>query len=349
MQFLKKNIKKIVILLVVISILGFIYYRYQSNKNQDANVFNPQKDELVTPVKKDIKEEITLAGFVDASSKADLRFQTAGQLQWIGVKVGDKVKKFQTVATLNRDQLKKQLEISFNNYKSQLSQFDDTQDEYKKEKDNLTLTDEMKRILLRSQASLDNSVINYELNDLAIKYASLASPIEGVVTSIDTPNAGVNITPANSIFIINPKSILFKSQIDQEDVVKIKVGDKTSINLDSYPDKTFDSKVTYISFTPVAGQSSTVYEVHFELPQDNDNLQYRLGMDGDARIELKESKDALTIPIDAVQEENNQTFVLVKSEGNNLTKRTIKTGIESDNDIEVLNGLSENDQVVIKK
>lgn len=342
MNFIKKNFKKIIIGLIILSVLFFAYNWYRTSKNQT-------KETVINPKRENIKEQITLAGSIDASSKADLRFQTSGQLQWIGVKVGDRVKKFQAVATLNKDQLRKQLQSNFNSYRSALATFDDTQDLYKTQKENLTLTDDMKRILVRSQNTLDNSVITYELNDLTIKYATLITPIGGIITSIDRPDAGVNITALDSIFVIDPKSIFFKSRIDQEDVVKIKVGDKTTVELDSYPDKIFDTKITYIAFTPVAGESSTVYEVHFELPQENDNLQYRLGMDGDAVITLNEKDNVLTLPTDIIQEENNQKYVLVKNENNQSIKKIIKTGIETDTITEILEGLSENDQVIIKQ
>jgi len=210
----------------------------------------------------------------------------------------------------------------------------------------------MKRILVRSQNTLGNAVINYELQDLAIKYATLYSPINGVVVAIDEPNSGVNIIPTSATFtIIDPTSIYFKAQIDQEDVNRIKVGDKTTITLDSFPNDSFESEVIYISFVPISGQTSTVYEVRFKLDgTKNQDLKYRLGMDGDAIISLKEIDNSLTIPVEAVNEDNNQFYVFVKpTDGNLLVKKNIITGIENDTVIQILEGLSENDQVVVSK
>lgn len=342
MKFLKNNYKKILIGLIIFALIFWIYK--SKAKDTSTTVFDPKKDTIYTPKIETIKDELTLAGSVDASSKADLSFQTPGQLNWVGVKVGDKVKKFQAIANLNKDQLKKQLETNFNNYKSALTTFDDTNDKYK-----TVLNDEIKRILERNQNTLDNSVISYELNDLAIKYATLVTPIEGIVTRVDNPVASQNITPASVISVIDPKSIFFKSQIDQEDVIKIKVGQKTTIILDSYPDKTFDTKVSYIAFTPVTGQSSTVYEIHFEMPNsENGDLQYRLGMDGDAKIELNESQDALTISTDAVNDDNGQKYVYLK-EDKKLVRRNVTIGIETDTNTEIKEGITQNDQIVVIK
>jgi RND family efflux transporter MFP subunit len=347
------SLKKIIIISIVLLLIGFSVYRANAKNNTSTNPkFDTKKETVVSPKRENIKDEITLTGSVDASAKADLQFQTSGQLAWVGVKIGDKVKKYQAIASLNKEVLKKQLQSDFNTYRSALATFDDTQDDYKTEKDSLTLTDDMKRILVRSQNTLDNSVINYELQDLALKYATLTSPINGVVTAVEEPNNGVNITPASATFsIIDPTSIYFKAQIDQEDVTKIKVGDKTTITLDSFPGEEFNSEITYISFIPVSGQTSTVYEIRFKLVGDNNQeLKYRLGMDGDAVISLNEVSNALTVPIDAIHQDNDQTYVLIKSGDNQiLTKKTIKTGIETDTTVEILEGLSENDQIVISK
>ena len=348
-SFFKRHTKLVIIFIAIVFVS--ILFAIKVNSAPKTNTFNPKKEILISPEIKNIRDEITLTGSVDAESKADLQFQTSGQLSWVGVKVGDKVKKYQAIAALNKDILKKQLQADFNSYRSALATFDDTQDKYKDEKDNLTLTDEMKRILVRAQNTLDNSVINYEIQDLAVKYATLSTPIDGIVVSIDQPNSGVNITPSTARFmIIDPQSIYFKAQIDQEDVTRIKVGDQADIVLDSYPDKNYPSEITYISFTPVTGQSSTVYEIRFKLPKNDENLKYRLGMDGDADILIKESINSLIIPIDAIHYEDEKTYVYVKNQENNSSVKTyITTGIETDDSVEVLEGLRQNDQIITVK
>lgn len=347
MKIFKKKITWVIIAVLILITIIFFSIKTKAQNNKDNPKFNTKTETTITPTRKNISDQITLSGSVDAASKVDLRFQTSGQLAWVGVKVGDKVRKYQAIASLNKEELKKQLQIDFNNYKTTASNFYDTGDTYK----DTVIDTEIRRIIERSQNTLNNSVINYELGDLTVKYATLTTPIAGIVTNVDQPNSGVNISPATATFsIIDPKSIYLKSQIDQEDVIKIKVGDKTTVRLDSFSDQTFDSKITYISYTPISGQTSTVYEVRFELPKDNDDLKYKIGMDGDAIITLKENQNSLIIPIDALTQTESETYVLVKNpDDNQLIKKIVKTGIETDTEIEILEGLSENDQVIIKK
>ena len=332
--------------------IGFLIFKnHQATNEANAQIpskYNPKTQTIVKTNRQDLANSITISGSVDAEEKAELKFQTSGQLAWIGVKVGDNVKKYQSVASLNKEILKKQLEIDFNNYKSAASTFYDTTDQYK----DSVITTELRRILDRSQNTLNNSVVNYELGDLAIKYSNLISPISGVVVAVDQPNSGINISSANNIVsIINPQSIYFRSKIDQEDVNKIKIGIPAILKIDTYSNEFIDSKVTNIAFTPIVGESSTVYQVKFELnPSDkNTNLKYRIGMDGDAKIILSEVKNVVTLPLEAIYTDNEIHYVLVKTDDNKIIKKEIKTGIESDTDVEIIEGLNDNESVIIKK
>lgn len=343
MKFLKNNYKKILIGLITFGLI-FLFFK---GKGQDTTytIFNPKKDTIYTPKIQTIQDKLTLAGSIDSDQIANLHFQNSGKLVWVGIKIGDRVKRGQAIASLDKEQLKKNLATQFNNYRTQLSQFNDTQEQYKTVKQNLLVTDTIQRILDRTQYSLDNSVINYEITDMAIKESVLVSPIAGVVTSIDQPLAGVNITPVASFIIINPNSLFFKSEIDQEAVTKIKDGQKAILNLDSFPDSSIESKITFIAFTPVEGQTSTVYQIRFELPLKNSDLIYRLGMDGDATIVLNQSENALTVPTDTINDDNGQKYVYLK-ENNNLTRRNVTIGIETDTDTEIKEGITQNDQVI---
>jgi len=339
--------KYLLILLILAVLLGFStgYTKITAQSVKPTTVkYDSKKDKLVTPTRQDITDQITLAGSISASGIANLRFQNPGKLVWVGVKVGDKVKKWQAIAGLDQQLLKKSLQTQFNNYRTQFSQFWDTQKTYK----DMVISDTIQRILDRSNYSLDNSVINYEIADMAIKESTLVSPIAGVVVGVDQPVAGANISPTNASFtIVDPNTIYFTSEVDEDTVTKIALGNSTTINLDSFPDSPINAKVDYISFAPITGQSSTVYEVRFSLPVNNQDLTYRLGMNGDASIFLKKSTNAITIPIDAIYDDNGQSYVYLKSD-KELVRQNITIGIETDTDVEVLSGLTGNETIVIK-
>lgn len=345
------TVKNIIIALVVVLAAFGIFKSRQASAEAKALVpkkYNEKTQEIVKPVRKDISNSITISGSIDAEEKSELRFQGSGQLAWIKAKAGDRVKKWQALAGLDTRALKKQLEQDANNFLTARTNFDDTVVDYK----DTILSDEVRNVLKRNQNTLNNSVINYELGEIALKYSTLASPINGIITNVEQPVSGVNVTPANaSISIINPQTVYLRSKIDQEDVNKVKVGTPAIVKIDSYSDELIESKITYIAFTPVAGESSTVYQVKFELPvgDKNNDLKYRIGMDGDAKIILSEVKNVLTLPFEAINSDENSKYVLVKTDDNKIIKKEVKTGIESDTEIEILEGLTDNDSVIIKK
>jgi RND family efflux transporter MFP subunit len=346
MDFFKNHLRTIVII-ALIALLSFWGLRSFRPKSNSQAVYNPQKDQLVTPTRQDLKDTLTLAGSIDASNKALLTFPTSGKMNWVGVKVGDYVQKNQAIASLDKSDLQKQYQQLMNDYLTNRWTFEDTQSKYQDEKDKYLVTDEIKRVLEKAQFSLNNSVLNVELKNIAIRNATLLSPISGVVTAINQPVAGVNVTPVNASFtVIDPQSLFFKAKIDQEDVPKITQGQITDLSLDAFPDQPISSSVSYIAFTPIEGEISTVYEIRFYLPSTD--TRYRIGMDGDANIVLSESTNTLTVPSEAVIQENDQSYLLLKNPDNQLTKTSVEIGIETDTVTEIKSGLLDNDQVVIK-
>ena len=107
MKFLQKYKNKLIIGGLVLLAVFIGINRLRTLKYQNPSVFNPQKDTVVQPETKDISLNLTLAGSVSASEIASLHFQNPGKLVWVGVKVGDRVKKYQAIASLDKEQLKK--------------------------------------------------------------------------------------------------------------------------------------------------------------------------------------------------------------------------------------------------
>lgn len=349
MKFITKNIKKIAIGLLAIILVGFLGSKFLLKKDANSLKVNPKTAKVITVKKGNLRKDLTLAGKIDAHSYANVQFQTAGKLVWVGVKEDEIVKKGQAIASLDKALLQKQFQIQTNNYLTNRSTFEDTQDQYKQTKELFLLTDEIRRILDRTQYSLNNAVLNYELSDLAVRYATITSPINGIITNVDQPNPGVNIIPSSASFtVIDPSSIYFKSEIDEENVTSVKNGQETTITLDSYSDKSIASKIDKISFTPVQGQTSTVYQIEFPLPLDNSNLSYRLGMNGDAKIKLSEVQNVLYVPVEAVLDDNGKSYVVVKNPVNKkFEKKFIKTGLSNDDFTEVTEGLNEGQEIII--
>lgn len=353
MNLLKNHWKKIVFLGVIL--LAIFYYRSSKVKATEMAIkfpamsaFDLKKDKVVSADLKTVNESILSSGKIQASRFARLSFQAGGQLTWVGVKLGDRVKKGQAIASIDKATLQKQLKKQLNLYSTNRSAFEDVQDKYETTKEKFLLTDEIRRILDRTQWSLENAVIDVELSTLAMRYSTLTSPIDGIVVELNQPQAGVYSGLGNIATIVDPESLYFRSEVDEEDVVKLYSGQPTEVTLDAFSNEKLPSKINYIAFDSLESKASTVYEVRFDLPVDNKLLKYRLGMNGNAEIITKSKPQVITIPLDAFYEDNGQRFVYKQSSlGDKKVKVPITTGLEGKDYIEITSGVAVGDKIVV--
>lgn len=336
--------KKTIGLLVILIILGIVF------KKPIASKVSPPPDYKTNPVtQKDIVESISASGKVKSDEEATLRFQTSGYLTWVGVKKGDRVKKWQALASLDTDELQKQLKQELLDYSNQRWDFDKDWHDNDVSDNNLdkySLDWDIKNLLQKSQFDLDRTVLDVEIKNIALKYATLWSPIDGIVTTIDAPNAGVNIIPTSALFVIsNPDKMIFSAKIDEADIGKVKLGQTAQILLDAYPDQTIDSQVSSIDFlSSVTSSGGTAYEVKFFLP-DNLDQKFKSGMNGDVEIKLSQIDNALVVPFSAIKETEDKKYVWVM-ENNLPQRREVTTGAETDNDTQVTSGVKEGELVI---
>ena len=294
-----------------------------------------------------LKETLSLSGEIDAEEKATLKFQTSGMLVWIGVKEGDDVKKYQTIATLDQRDLKNRLTKYLNTYAKQRNTFEETKDDNWNQQYALSevLRNEAKRVLENNQYDLNNAVLDVEYQNLTVEYANLWTPIDGIVTKVSTPYSGVNITPAGAEFeVVNPKTIYLSVIAEQSDVVLLKKGMEGQIVFDAYPEKTYTGIVDYISFAPKTGETGTVYQVKLLLDKDAQEMPLKLAMTGDVEFVLSEKRNVLAVPIQSVKKDLKGDYV-TRIKNNKKEKVYVKRGDEYGSKVEIKNGLEVGDIV----
>lgn len=331
----------IVVLLIIV--VGYLVYQNQNTQVKTAEVkkYTVRRDTL--------KDTISLSGQINADQDVTLHFQSSGMLSWVGVKEGDMVKKGQLIATLDKREIQKRLQKYLAHYTNTRLDFDQKQDD-NKDSNILSLTDDQRRAALRlgdkSQNDLNSAVLDVEIQNLALEYANLVSPIDGIVVKADSPYAGVNITPTQAEFeIVNPNTLYFSALADQTEVIKLQPGKSGEIVFDAYPDiKNFGS-INTISYIPKTGETGTVYEVKLAFNQYSS--QYRLGMTGDVTFPLTEKTNVISVPTTYVLTEKDKKYVWKVTNGKK-EKQYIKVGDVYDTATEVLSGLSEGDQIVEK-
>jgi len=317
------------------------------------SILFPKKPQVSTTRAKseDLILTVSASGKTESQNQVDLKFQTSGKLAWVGVKEGDEVKKWQAVASLDKEELKKRIEKAMNDYLKERWDFEQSHVDYGtsgKSEEEWLIADSAKRILEEAQFDLNNVIIDVELADITAKLATIVSPIEGIVTHIDTPVAGVNITPATAVFTVaDPNSVIFVANVDEADIGQVSLGQKVKITLDAYLDQEFEGQVKKISFASITTTGGgTAFPVEISLPENQD-LKFKVRMNGDVEIITQEKSGVLTVPSDAIWRRDDKNFVWKVVSGK-AKKQEVKTGLEVEDKTEILEGLSEGEEVVSK-
>ena len=117
---------------------------------------------LATVNRGNLTQTVAASGVVKSETQVDLKFQTSGQLAWVGVRVGDRVQKWQALASLDQRQLKKQLAQELIDYSKERNDFEE--DRRVTYQDTL-VTDTLKRVLAKNQWDLERAVLDVEISD----------------------------------------------------------------------------------------------------------------------------------------------------------------------------------------
>jgi multidrug efflux pump subunit AcrA (membrane-fusion protein) len=175
-----------------------------------------------------------------------------------------------------------------------------------------------------------------------VSYANLRSPIAGVVTERplfpgETAAAGNPI-----ITVMDTSSLLAKLHVAQATAQQLTLGHEAEIHVPGLADPV-RAKVSFIS--PALDPGSTTVEVWLKLPNADGHL--KVGTPVHAVILGRTVEDALQVPVGAILPgQESGTAVMVVGPDGEAHKRAVKTGIRTEDSVQILSGLSPSDNVI---
>lgn len=156
---------------------------------------------------------------------------------------------------------------------------------------------------------------------------------------------GEAVTAASVLFAV-ADTLIVNAQVDEADIGKVTVGQKARVRLDSYPDQPVEGKVIDILYEGKNVSNVITYGV--KVRPDTVPPFFRSQMTANVSFVIKEKAGALVLPVNAVRERDGRKVVLVPAgEGEAPRELEVQTGIEADEKVEILSGLSEGDVVLI--
>jgi multidrug efflux pump subunit AcrA (membrane-fusion protein) len=180
------------------------------------------------------------------------------------------------------------------------------------------------------------------LAEIHLKNTTIRAPIGGIISKkyVDQGALVGTSTPILRIVAMDKVSVMV--QIVESELAQLRHGATADISVDAYRDEIFKGTVALIS--PTVDPDSRTADVEIEV----DNRDYRLKPGMFARVELvvQRRDNVLLLSKDSLITENGPARVFVHNSGRAILK-DVSLGLEGEEYVEVLNGLSQGDEVLV--
>ena len=253
---------------------------------------------------------VTATGTIEAITTVNVGTQVSGILQHVYVDFNDNVKKGQLLAKLDETPLRTQLDQSQSQVDQAQAQLNLQESTFKRLKPlyekNLIAQSDYDQALFNyenSKASLSNSKSALARSRVNLDYATITSPIDGVVLNRaveegQTVAASFN-TPTLFTIVNDLTQMEVQTSVDEADIGKVQEGQRVDFTVDAYSDMKFEGTVAQVRLQPVTTNNVVTYVVILRAP--NPDKKLRPGMTASATIYVEEKLNALILSGKAVR------------------------------------------------
>ena len=203
--------------------------------------------------------------------------------------------------------------------------------------------------LKSAKAQIEQAAAAVRVLEAQVEYATIRAPIPGIISAVSTQAGETVAAGLNSpifVIIVDLRKLQVDAFIDETDIGKIRVGQKATFTVDSYPDRDFSATVQAIYPKAVIMDNVVYYDVvlHIDEPLTG---QLRPEMTTNVILSLDARKGVLAAPLRAVSREQGKSVVYLLRDGQ-AVRQTVKVGWKDPDWIEIVSGLRENDKVLIR-
>ena len=272
---------------------------------------------------------------LEAEAEAQVVARASGIVESLRVEEGDTVQAGDVLARLDDDQLRIEVTRAKANMDKLTADFARAREVYAEKIISREAFDRIRFDLQAARAA-------YDLAQLNLKYAAIRAPIDGVVSTrhIKVGNL-VNVNdPAFHIIKFDP--LLAVLHVPEREIHKLAVGQTADLRFDAFPERSFTG--TVIRINPVVDAGTGTVKTTVEMAQA-DGPQLKPGMFGRVLIYYDRHDDTIISPGEAVMTEDARDSVFVIRAGQ-ATRVPVTLGFSQGPDVEVLEGIEENDVVV---
>ncbi len=194
------------------------------------------------------------------------------------------------------------------------------------------------------QAEVENAQASVASINAKLQNAKIIAPISGVVTQFDAKAGQIATAGATLVSIISDQSFEVDADVPEIDIGKVSVGDAVSMTLDAFPNETFTGKVFYIDPAETLTQGVVNYKVKVSF--DSADSRMKSGLTTNLDIETAHKDNVLILPLYAVLQNDQGTFVEVMENGA-VVNKPVTLGLEDQKgNAEITSGVTAGEQVL---
>lgn len=377
-----KTRTKIIITLVVLLALAGVVAASVAGKRKEGTPVTLGKVERT-----DLTSKVSANGRIDAKRKVDLSANVMGQIVNLAVREGDIVKKGDFLLQIDQRQLaasargaEASMQALFSDREGARASLADAQRTFDRASNNARENIIPQAELDRARTALDSARANVTSIESRIEQAranltaardtlsktTMTAPMAGIITALPVEEGEVavigtmNNAGTKLLTIADMSVVEAVMEVDETDIPNVKVGQRASVTIDAYPNKTYPGIVTEVGSSPIVRNSvsASAEAVNFEvkIQLENPPAGVRPGFSASADIVTGTRAKTLAIPIQAlvVREKPGSTAggKTTDEEGvylftDDKAKFTpVTTGLAGESSIEITKGVKEGDQIV---
>lgn len=272
---------------------------------------------------------------LEAEDEATVVARTDGVVERILVEEGQYVTAGHPLAQLDDERLALEVQRAEATLQRLQSTFERTQTMYEKQFVSRETFDQ-------ARSDYETQKVATELARLELAYTTIRAPIAGWVSARHIKDGNMVRTHDSVFDITNLDPLRAELHVPERELAKLKEGQPAILTFDALPAQPFTGHVTLIS--PVVDPETGTFKVTVEVRDRSRTI--KPGMFARVEIQYDEHPDALLVPKTAIVEEDNAVSVFVVNDSI-ARQRSVATGYSNGDRIEITDGLTDGEQVVI--
>ncbi len=173
---------------------------------------------------------------------------------------------------------------------------------------------------------------------------TIRAPFDGIIASVDI-ESGDEISSGAAAATIIAENQIATVTLNEIDIAKVKIGQKAALTFSAIEDLSMTGKVIEVSALGSVSQGVVSYDVTIAL--DTANEQVKSGMSISATIITDIRQNVLTVPLTAIKSDMQKNSYVLVPNGEGNKQQAVTTGLSDDEYVEIIEGLSEGDQIVV--